>query len=639
MNIETANILLQYRKKRGLSQEELASKIGVSRQAVSKWERAEASPDTDNLILLAKVYGVTLDELLTGDPEEILNRNKQDLEDNKTEENVDTDTGKESENNENNEETKAKVSFRNGIHVDDGKDKVDISFRNGIHVDSSDGAKVHIDRNGINVVDESGKQKVYTDENGHIYGDKDYKKNGKKSPAMEFPIWLVSVVAFLLFGFLNILGGWVTSWLWFLVIPLYYTTVKAIQKKKVTIFCYPVFITWVYLVLGFYANLWHPMWLLFLTIPLFYYIANIIDRKNHPQEDINLEQDGYSATVTTVEPQKESHIFRNTIIVVGSIFCAFLLILCVSSVFGQNGKFTRITKFDCNANDGIHTIDLKNGSGDVNFYKSPTDYSYVEYNCEYRGYFGSLNKDTKLTKYYKGFVNITANPNSGFCLFGYFNQTTNIYLADDVYYKYDKSKIDSCVYDGTKYLTIKTGSGSVSMKSDLGINDIQLDMSSGDCDFSNLKCKSLRTYISSGSVNLVNLTCDELKTSVSSGSIDGNNVIAKSLDTVSGSGDTTLQGNFDKTKVKVSSGSVEINSESVPKYSDIDISSGSIDYIIPDTVTGFKLSYEKSSGSIDSEFDLNNSLDNDKGTATYKKGSNKINAKLSSGSLDLVKYK
>ena len=110
MNIETANILLQYRKKSGLSQEELASKIGVSRQAVSKWERAEASPDTDNLILLAKVYGVTLDELLTGDPEEILNRNKQDLEDNKTEENTQTDTGKETENNDTNEETKAKAT-------------------------------------------------------------------------------------------------------------------------------------------------------------------------------------------------------------------------------------------------------------------------------------------------------------------------------------------------------------------------------------------------------------------------------------------------------------------------------------------------------------------------------------------------
>ena len=48
MNIETANRLLQYRKENNLSQEELAEKIGVSRQAVSKWERAEASPDTDN---------------------------------------------------------------------------------------------------------------------------------------------------------------------------------------------------------------------------------------------------------------------------------------------------------------------------------------------------------------------------------------------------------------------------------------------------------------------------------------------------------------------------------------------------------------------------------------------------------------
>lgn len=72
MTIEIADRLCAYRKMRGLSQEELAEKIGVSRQAVSKWERAEASPDTDNLILLSKVYGVTLDELLNIDPGEAL---------------------------------------------------------------------------------------------------------------------------------------------------------------------------------------------------------------------------------------------------------------------------------------------------------------------------------------------------------------------------------------------------------------------------------------------------------------------------------------------------------------------------------------------------------------------------------------
>ena len=64
MNIEIANRLVELRKKHGYSQEELADKLGISRQAVSKWERAESSPDTDNLICLAKLYNISLDELL-----------------------------------------------------------------------------------------------------------------------------------------------------------------------------------------------------------------------------------------------------------------------------------------------------------------------------------------------------------------------------------------------------------------------------------------------------------------------------------------------------------------------------------------------------------------------------------------------
>ena len=64
MNLQIANRLLQLRKERGLSQEELADQLGISRQAVSKWDRAEASPDTDNLICLAKLYNVSLDYLL-----------------------------------------------------------------------------------------------------------------------------------------------------------------------------------------------------------------------------------------------------------------------------------------------------------------------------------------------------------------------------------------------------------------------------------------------------------------------------------------------------------------------------------------------------------------------------------------------
>ncbi|HHX00076.1 MAG TPA: helix-turn-helix transcriptional regulator [Acholeplasmataceae bacterium] len=69
MNIEIANKLVKLRKEHNLSQEELANKLGISRQAVSKWERAEASPDTDNLIKLASLYKISLDELLLSDEE------------------------------------------------------------------------------------------------------------------------------------------------------------------------------------------------------------------------------------------------------------------------------------------------------------------------------------------------------------------------------------------------------------------------------------------------------------------------------------------------------------------------------------------------------------------------------------------
>lgn len=66
MNLTIANRLVELRQSLGLSQEALASSLGVSRQAVSKWERAEASPDTDNLIALANLYNISLDALLLG---------------------------------------------------------------------------------------------------------------------------------------------------------------------------------------------------------------------------------------------------------------------------------------------------------------------------------------------------------------------------------------------------------------------------------------------------------------------------------------------------------------------------------------------------------------------------------------------
>ena len=71
MNLKLANRLVELRKQKKLSQEALAEKLGLSRQSISKWERAEASPDTDNLIALAEVYEMSLDELLGNEIKEI----------------------------------------------------------------------------------------------------------------------------------------------------------------------------------------------------------------------------------------------------------------------------------------------------------------------------------------------------------------------------------------------------------------------------------------------------------------------------------------------------------------------------------------------------------------------------------------
>lgn len=77
MDIRIADRLVELRREKGWSQEELAAKLGVSRQAVSKWERAESSPDTDNLIALARLYQISLDGLLLHDAPE---RGEDDLE-------------------------------------------------------------------------------------------------------------------------------------------------------------------------------------------------------------------------------------------------------------------------------------------------------------------------------------------------------------------------------------------------------------------------------------------------------------------------------------------------------------------------------------------------------------------------------
>ena len=54
------------RKTKGMSQEELADKVGVSRQAVSKWESEQATPDLEKVVIMSELFEVTTDYLLKG---------------------------------------------------------------------------------------------------------------------------------------------------------------------------------------------------------------------------------------------------------------------------------------------------------------------------------------------------------------------------------------------------------------------------------------------------------------------------------------------------------------------------------------------------------------------------------------------
>lgn len=69
--MEAKSMILKYRTKLGLSQDEFAEKIHVTRQAVSRWENGETVPSTDTLVLLSKVFDVSINTLL-GSPRTLI---------------------------------------------------------------------------------------------------------------------------------------------------------------------------------------------------------------------------------------------------------------------------------------------------------------------------------------------------------------------------------------------------------------------------------------------------------------------------------------------------------------------------------------------------------------------------------------
>lgn len=256
MNIEIANRLVKLRKSNHLSQEALAEKLGISRQAVSKWERAEASPDTDNLILLSKLYHVSLDELL---------KTEEDME---PEENRSPEIQAEEPEifTEENEDTKIPAKEESG---DRGEEYVNIGL-GGVHVKDRDGSEVHIGWDGIHVDDKKKEENVHIDKKGVFINGKKYE-GWKFSHVWKFPLSTFICIFYVVIGIL--FDAWHPGWLLFLLIPIWYSFAEAVRKENAVVFAYPVLVTFVFMCAGFFFNAWHPAWVLYLTVPLYYSIA------------------------------------------------------------------------------------------------------------------------------------------------------------------------------------------------------------------------------------------------------------------------------------------------------------------------------------------------------------------------------
>ncbi|SUN52045.1 SPBc2 prophage-derived HTH-type transcriptional regulator yonR [Streptococcus dysgalactiae subsp. dysgalactiae] len=68
---KVAEQIKQLRVKHQLSQDALAEQLFISRQAISKWENGDTTPDLDNLVRLTEIFGVSLDELVLAKPNEV----------------------------------------------------------------------------------------------------------------------------------------------------------------------------------------------------------------------------------------------------------------------------------------------------------------------------------------------------------------------------------------------------------------------------------------------------------------------------------------------------------------------------------------------------------------------------------------
>ena len=274
MDVDIAKRLADRRRAAGLTQQELAEKLGVSRQAVSKWECSESSPDTDNLISLARLYDVSLDDLLYTDVERGGTGTAcgEDAEEDAGGESAaDAGAGEDDADGAGDADTSRKgdgsthIGF-DGIHVEDGKDYVHINWRDGVNViDGKKGDHVHVGWDGVHINDR---------EFDNLADANAYMGTGKRGSSFlrawnRFPFPLVVLVAYILVGL--VYDAWGYGLFLIAAIPVYYALGGLFGAKRIAGFFCTLYVVgaicW-FCYMAFVCNQPHPAWVVFLTIPL-----------------------------------------------------------------------------------------------------------------------------------------------------------------------------------------------------------------------------------------------------------------------------------------------------------------------------------------------------------------------------------
>ncbi len=239
MDDKLSNRLVEFRNKKGWNQDELASKLDVSRQSISNWENGSSTPSIEFIKKLAALYEVSIDDLLDTDkPIEDCYKKENKCKNNHVKINKD------------------------GIKVDDKDNSIDIEW------DKEWGAKIK-DCVDSEIID----QEIVID-------DKDIKKKKKAlyksiEGTINLVLLCISIITYLILGFL-LKDGWKNYWVLIIFSFIPGEIFSSIANRKPSSFPIIFISLGIYLTLGTFLNLWHPYWIILFSIPLYYMILSSI---------------------------------------------------------------------------------------------------------------------------------------------------------------------------------------------------------------------------------------------------------------------------------------------------------------------------------------------------------------------------